>query len=568
MGKIKILSDVLCNHIAAGEVVERPAAVVKELIENSLDASASRISINFRGGGQKLIEVIDNGEGMDREDALLCVERHSTSKISSLNDLKAIYSMGFRGEALASISSVSKMTIITRTESDIAGTEIYIEGGKIKYVKDAGCSKGCHIKVKDLFFNVPARKKFLKTDVTERNHIIDCFVRLALAFPHVHFILTRDSKTLFNYPSSGDMKERVFQIFGKEITDKLNYFDYHEGEYHLYGYMGNHEISRPSTKAIYLFVNKRPVRDAFLNRVIKDAGSNYFGDNNYPFLILFMDLNPALVDVNVHPTKREVRFRDIQKIRTLIKASIKQAVESIFREHQSEKTSYIIPSQSSNNRSDEHTEKVLFYKEREPSLHLHEHKETEERGFFSSMSVLCQVAQTYIVCKHFDEIVIIDFHAAHERILYNHLKEKGLPLASQILLKPITFTIFPDELDSIEESKTRLRDYGYDVDILDHRTCIIRSVPAMAKNVDHVAIVRDLLKILSNSNKESDVVESFFSTVACHRALRSGKNLSHGEIVWLLNEMDKQSSILTCPHGRPVWIKLTSSDFAKFFGRT
>ncbi len=561
MGKIRILSDVLCNHIAAGEVVERPAAVVKELIENSLDANSSRISVNFRGGGKRLIEVIDNGEGMDREDALLCVERHATSKISSLKDLKAIHSMGFRGEALASISSVSKMTIITRTELDIAGTEIYIEGGKIKYVKDAACSTGCHVRVRDLFFNVPARKKFLKTDVTERNHIVDCFIRLALAFPHVHFTLTHDSKTICNYPSSKDLEERIFQVFGKEIADELHYFDCSEEGYHFYGYIGNHKISRPSAKAIYLFVNKRPVKDAFLNRVIKDASSSYFGSDNYPFLILFMDVNPAFVDVNVHPTKREVRFRDTQKVRALIKKSIKQAAEGITEKHESKTKSYAVSSQQSN-------ERPLFYREQAPSLHLHNREENKERGFFSSLSVLCQIAHTYVVCESFDEIIIIDFHAAHERILYNHLKEKELPLPSQTLLKPLTFTIFPEEMDNIEASKKRLRDYGYDVDILDRHTGVIRSVPAMAVDVDHVAVVKDLLKILSGPDKGSDIVESFFSSIACHRALRSGRKLSHGEIVWLLSEMDKQSSILTCPHGRPVWIRLTSSDMAKLFGRS
>ena len=314
MGKIRILSDQICNHIAAGEVVERPAAVLKELIENSIDAKASMITVTFKGGGQKLIEVIDNGEGMDREDALLCIERHSTSKISSIRDLESIVSMGFRGEALASISAVSRMKITTKNETSDVGTEIYVEGGKIKYVKDVGCNKGCQIKVSNLFYNVPARKKFLKTEATEKNHLIDCFLRLAMAFPDIHFKMNHADKTLYNFPPTHDLKKRIFQIFGKHVTEKLRLFNHEENDLSIRGYIGSPEIARPTAKQMYIFVNKRPVKDGLLNKVIKDACHGLLTDGYYPFVVVFLDLDPSSVDINVHPTKREVRFKNTKKV--------------------------------------------------------------------------------------------------------------------------------------------------------------------------------------------------------------------------------------------------------------
>ncbi len=567
MGKIRILSDQICNHIAAGEVVERPAAVLKELIENSIDAKASMITVTFKGGGQKLIEVIDNGEGMDREDALLCIERHSTSKISSIRDLESIVSMGFRGEALASISAVSRMKITTKNETSDVGTEIYVEGGKIKYVKDVGCNKGCQIKVSNLFYNVPARKKFLKTEATEKNHLIDCFLRLAMAFPDIHFKMNHADKTLYNFPPTHDLKKRIFQIFGKHVTEKLRLFNHEENDLSIRGYIGSPEIARPTAKQMYIFVNKRPVKDGLLNKVIKDACHGLLTDGYYPFVVVFLDLDPSSVDINVHPTKREVRFKNTKKVTYLLQRAIQEAISGTNKRNHETTIAKAFSKTDNLNKSPQSNREICLREEQIP-LSSALKGEKNQKGFFSSLSVLCQVAQTYIVCKDNDGIVIIDFHAAHERILYNQLKEKGLPIPSQNLLTPITFTIFQEDMEEIENHKKTLLKYGYDVDILDQHTGVIRTVPATLKYVDHVAIIQDLLKIISSSRKESDIINSFISSLACHRALRAGKNLSHPEILWLLEEMDKQNLIHTCPHGRPVWIKLTETDLGKLFGRS
>jgi len=569
MGKIRILSDELCNHIAAGEVVERPAAVVKELVENSIDAGATRITVNFERGGVKLVEVADNGEGMDREDALLAVERHATSKISSFRDIANITTLGFRGEALASIAAISKMTITTKTDFETTGTKIKIEGGQIISVSDAGCPTGCRIIVQDLFYNVPARKKFLKSEATERLHIQDCFKQLSLAHPDIHFRLNHAGKRLYDYPPVANMQMRIFQVLGNDAADKFCPLQKTAGSYRVYGSIADPRHSRPNSKMIYLFVNGRPVKDALLYRAIREACAGYVPEGNYPVAVLQLEMNPHLVDVNVHPTKREVRFRHPADVVAVVKEAVLEALKGFDLNLRSRKST---ASAHQNHNLHMYGSPTVFEEKQETlaktASKVLKYQSSASGAFFSSMNYLGQIDGTYIILQQQDDLVIIDFHAAHERVLYNRLSRNSLPVPGQTLLQPITFRIAPEEAEGIEKCRDILLSLGYDVDLLNHDTAVIRSVPALAKHYDHARIVEDVIKVASEESNRSAIVDSFVKALSCHRAIRSGYKLNFSEVRWLLKEMDSQEQILTCPHGRPIWLRLGSKELSKMFARS
>lgn len=568
MGKIRILPDFLCNQIAAGEVIERPAAVVKELVENSIDAGADRINVSIESGGKKLVEVSDNGEGMDREDALLALERHATSKINSPEDLYRIETLGFRGEALASIAAVSRLRMVTRTVEEEVGTEVLVEGGKLREVNYVGCPVGCKITVKDLFFNLPARKKFLKADTTEQNHIIDFIQRIAMAHPGIHFRLNQGSRILVEYPKAADLAGRIGQVLGWEFAKKLIYFSNNRDNYGLQGFISPPDMTFPTWKYLYLFVNGRPVRDLMLQKIIRESFSGYIPADDYPAVITFLEVPADLVDVNIHPTKREVRFREPTRVAELIGEGIRLALAELetSRRSASEKK---IPKTLSQNKGNPLSGFVEFRRDLKlAEATPREFEESPTSAFFSRLDYVCQIDDTYLVCRDESGVVIIDVHGAHERILYNKLSRTSLPFPSQGLIRPIAVDLSIEEADLLESRSEVLRLLGYEVDRLEGSTALIRSVPSGLPFCRHDAIVKDLIKALNNSSGRSELIDLFFKTAACHQAWRGHSRLREDEVRWLLSEMDKQSTTLTCPHGRPAWLRLTRHDLDRLFKRT
>lgn len=586
MGKIRVLPDDLCHHISAGEVVERPAAVVKELVENSLDAGSSHIVVTFERGGIKVIRVVDNGEGMDREDALLALERHATSKIKSVEDLQSIRSFGFRGEALASISAVSRFEIITKTAEEDVGTRVYVEGGVLKAAEPCGCPGGCSITVRDLFFNVPARRKFLKSESTERQHILDQLRRLALSNHRVHFELYEGQKLLWNYPNTCDPHARIMQVFEFESSRLLAPFSSEQNGVAVRGYLGEPAMGRPTASSIFLFVNGRTFKDGLIQKAVKDACRSFVPENLFPFVVLFIDMDPKDVDVNVHPTKQEVRFRNVGALLGAIKNALMEAqshhqnrspflavnaapavstVASFLREDRSiESRDLGVPKPMSQTYilGDKESEKLSAFSQRCISVQ----RKTDQNSI-SSLKILGIINDTYVVCWSIEGLVLVDFHAAHERFLYNRLVSSSLPLPSQKLIMPFLLSVLPEELESIEANRERLLLLGYEVEPFGKGTVAVRSVPALDGNVPHKEILGELLRIGLGGESDGRLMEKFASTVACHAALRSGDVLTEESVSWLIEKLSSNPEIFTCPHGRPVWIIISTKEIAKRFGR-
>ncbi|MEJ5300601.1 MAG: DNA mismatch repair endonuclease MutL [Thermodesulforhabdaceae bacterium] len=620
MGKIRILPDALCHHIAAGEVVERPAAVVKELMENSLDAGSSHIIVSYERGGIKFISVVDNGEGMDREDALLALERHATSKIKTVDDLHRISSYGFRGEALASIAAVSRFELITKTSEEDVGTRVYAEGGTLKSVEPVGCPVGCSVTVSDLFFNVPARRKFLKSENTERQHILDQFRRLAISNPLVHFELYEGKKPLFNYPATSDLRERISQVFGLKASQSLISFQLARDGTAVRGYLGDPSLGRPTPISIFLFINGRPFRDALIQKVIRDSCRSFVPEGIFPFVVLFIEMNPQDVDVNVHPTKQEVRFKNTGAIIALIKDAIMEgrtghekkspfllaplldaSISTTSASHsgiclnEEPKAQILISTSFRESKEDLPlpTEKFDFspfttnlHSSEEKDIPLLDPEITERKNTLPppvtssqpaknklelpSLTVLGVINNTYIVCSSPSGLVLIDFHAAHERIIYNRLISQSLPLPSQQLAIPFLLSLLPEEVEMIESRRSDLRLLGYEVEPFGTDSVAVRAVPAVDTGIRHEDILGEIIRtgLDETQSQEARLLERFASTVACHRALRAGTPINRETISWLMDELHRNPQVLTCPHGRPAWIIITEQEIARRFGRS
>lgn len=578
MGKIRILPDYLCHHIAAGEVVERPAAVVKELVENSLDAGSSHISVFFDRGGIKLIRVVDNGEGMDREDALLALERHATSKIKTLEDLHNIKSFGFRGEALASISAVSRFELLTKTAEEEIGTKVSVEGGIVKSVEPYGCPVGCAVTVRDLFFNVPARRKFLKSENTERQHILDQLRRLAIVNYRVHFELYEGQNRLWNYPKTESHYERLAQVFNLKPFQHLLTLSLDRAGTSIKGYVGDVSMGRPNSSSVFLFINGRPFRDALIQKALREACRSFLPEGIFPFAVLFIEMDPRDVDVNVHPTKQEVRFKSISSLIALIKEAVSQGMGQLKSRY-----SFSVLSNSScqisSNYSDDRCppkEKALFLQESInkvlnstfPSSPIQTSQvSTDQVTIDHRISFLGILGSTYIVCSSPEGLVLIDFHAAHERIIYNDLMASSLPLPSQRLALPMLITVAPEEVEAIERKANRLLLLGYEMEAFGKDTVAVRAIPSIGLNIRHEEIIGDIMRIGLGDDSDGKLLEKFASTVACHAALRAGTTLSEKTISWLLKKLSSNPQIFTCPHGRPVWITITFQEIDKRFGR-
>lgn len=602
MGKIKVLPDYLCNQIAAGEVVERPAAVVKELVENSVDASCQRIRVLVHKGGRSLVRVVDDGEGMSPEDALLALERHATSKIASVQDLQNIRSMGFRGEALPSVAAVSRLELITREKDAVFGVRILVEGGTIRTVDEVGCPPGTSVTVRDLFFNVPARRKFLRAVDTEAAHISDMFLRLALAHPELSWQLVHQDRTVHDFPKAASLHDRAYQVFGTALAKSLLPVDFHAEHGAIRGLVGPPELQRANARSLFLFVNKRPVKDALLTHAVLTAYDTLLPKGSYPFGILLLDVPPRLVDVNVHPTKREVRFRDPSLVLEMVRQALNEALASAMQA--SWARSFYVSAASLNStgkstaaregqsalssspQADLHAA-ARVQPQPEPVqltwLHRPMASPSDQEPFppsppfnssallgFSSLKILGQLACTYILLEAQDGLILIDQHAAHERICYERLRRTGPSPASQRLAPPQVLDLLPVEGDALKRWLPDLEALGFEVEPFGGGSFVIHAMPSVLKPVDPGLLLRRLVEKTPAEDRTPrlELLEHLAHTAACHSSVRAGQRLQTEEIRHLLAELDALELSATCPHGRPLWWKITLDQIQRFFHRS
>jgi len=590
MTKIKKLDQDLINKISAGEVVERPASVVKELLENSIDANATQINLEIKNGGIDYISIQDNGSGMSKEDAQLAIERHATSKIFSLEDLFNIQSLGFRGEALASISSVSQFNLETKLTNSNEGTKLSIIDSKSS-IESCGCPNGTKISIKELFYNVPARKKFLKSATTEYNHILELFTQIALINPQISFKLIHNNKLILNLPKSKDWLERIKQVLGSDTSKQLIPI-INQGTITINGFIGKPQIARNNRKSQYVFVNNRPVTDFIIAKAVKEAYSSLIPKELFPTFILNIQLPPDLVDVNVHPRKAEVKFKNSQEIYLTILQTVQKSLTNNISQQIDIKSSQPVkkfnlkPSSTPNvYRPSVGYQSSLKNIKSIPSQISQAIRFSQEllKDEFSQTSpnkigdwrLLGQIHDSYLLVEADKSILIIDQHAAAERILYEKFKNQynQQKIKSQKLLLPITLELAKKEVELLNQSLEFLTKIGFDIDIFGNNSFIINAVPQDLDKLDIKKTILGLLDDLADNDfyKLNTIEEKqniVLKYAACRTAIKFKDKLQGLEQVKLLEDIYQiKDQINTCPHGRPFIMELTLDQLAKNFKR-
>lgn len=557
MSQIKILPPDLQNKIAAGEVIERPASIVKELIENAIDAESTDIKIDILYGGKRLIRVSDNGIGMNREDALLCFEKYATSKLLSEKDLFNIKTMGFRGEALSSIAAVSKVKLITGRRGSPFGVSVETIGGKIKEVTDSPFL-GTSVEMRDLFFNTPARKKFLKSNNTEMFHISNTVTKEALSHWSIAFRLTSDNRDALILPLSSDQKERIMQIYGDELLDHLMEVQ-HEGEgLALTSYVSKGTNFRDRKSQQYIFVNKRPVKDRSISHAVYKAYEGILPRDKHPVFFLFLSLDPRNVDFNVHPTKREVRFEDKESIYHFVHTALRKSVKGERSEYARQFIE--VPASAPFTPHDTYD---MGQSLQESGTMAAEHLEFSYKAY----QPFLYLGETFIAISGKGGLTLIDYHAAHERILYEKfLKSTGLH-AHQLLF-PRQVKLSHNEHAVILDNTETLKDFGIDVEDFGQSTLIVRSLPDALKESDIRGILSDVASCLIEGIRlDKSLRESLAAKIACHSSLRGKTILNQEEITNLITQLEQTDQPDQCPHGRPTRIFLSPDDLRKMFKR-
>ncbi|OGT30710.1 MAG: DNA mismatch repair protein MutL [Gammaproteobacteria bacterium RIFCSPHIGHO2_12_FULL_35_23] len=602
--KIKLLPTNLANQIAAGEVVERPASVVKELLENSLDAGANKIEIEIEQGGIKLIRIKDNGCGIHQEDLVLALSRHATSKIACLEDLEGIATLGFRGEALASISSVARVTLNSAITENQGGWSVSIEGDNKPQVSPIAHPQGTTIEIRDLFFNTPARRKFLRAENTEFNHIEETFKRIAMSHFEVGFTLRHNQRLIYNFKSALtdlDKELRVATLCGQPFIEQAVCIKSEAAGIQLSGWISLPTFSRSQADLQYLYVNNRIIKDKMLNHAIRRAYQDVLYNGRYPAYILYLQIDPKTVDVNVHPTKHEVRFREQRLIYDFIYKSLhdaiaqtkpKEFVETLTTQQvtSSKPATPYFNSYSKQSAMPLHLEeKMAVYQALHPKvaesfsyevLALAEPVTTVQPQEFSEDKVeipilgyaLAQLQGIYILSQNKNGLVIIDMHAAHERITYEKMKKELAEnrLIVQPLLMPVTLQVSSLEADKVEENLLQLAELGIEIERIAPETLVIRQVPSLLVDSNIEQLVRDVIADFIEFNASTRIKEhinELLATMACHGAVRANRKLSTAEMNALLREMEQTPRSNQCNHGRPTWVELTIDELDKLFLR-
>jgi DNA mismatch repair protein MutL len=649
MGRIRILSDQVANQIAAGEVVDRPASVVKELLENALDAGATRIRIEVEAGGRKLIRIADNGHGMMRDDALLAFERHATSKIRSSDDLLSIATLGFRGEALPSIASISRLEMETRAEDEPSGTRIEIVGGKVLRVEDTGAPQGTTFTIRDLFFNTPARRKFLKSETTELSHVTALVTHYALAHPDKHFELHSATHSLLVAPPVKKPEERIFQIFGKETLDQLlsmaaervfdraglpepppwkrdeDYAAPDPGFLRIKGFISKPELQKLNRNSIYVFVNQRLIRDRLILHAVSEAYRNVLPPTSFPVILMFMEMPPHEVDVNVHPAKTEVRFRQQSLIHDFVRDSIRNtliktrpaagfltalttnphATPSLMPDVSplpGEPESTPQPVQPDSD-PPPHTEDAAVFTLAPPvpapeevrlpfseallaqtngvgldPQHACEAQTPAENGdapslnSLASLKPLGQLRESFILAVNDEGLWIVDQHVAHERVLFEKiLREREVErVQHQRLLMPLLVELLPHQMVLFARIAEELERNGFEVEPFGPRTIAVKAAPV---GLEGKELERTLMEVLEQSERENQAQNletlrtRIAASIACHSAIKVNMPLDPVRMEWLLAELAKTAHPTSCPHGRPIVLRYSWRDIQRAFQR-
>ena len=649
MGRIRILSDQVANQIAAGEVVDRPASVVKELLENALDAGATRIRIEVEAGGRKLIRITDNGHGMMRDDALLAFERHATSKIRSSDDLLSIATLGFRGEALPSIASISRLEMETRTEDEPSGTRIEIAGGKVMRVEDTGAPQGTTFAIHDLFFNTPARRKFLKSETTELSHVTALVTHYALAHPGKHFELHSATHALLIAPPVRKSEERIFQIFGKETLDQLlsmaaerafdraglpepppwkrdeDYAAPDPGFLRISGFISKPELQKLNRNSIYVFVNRRLIRDRLILHAVSEAYRNILPPTSFPVILMFVEMPPHEVDVNVHPAKTEVRFRQQSLVHDFVRDSIRNTLIKTrpaagflsALTTNPHATPSLMPPVSpmpgepestppdalpeSDPPADPEQAAVFTLTPPVPSLEearlpfaeallaqtnsigsdpQHacnaqtpvENEDAPSLSSLASLKPLGQLRESFILAVNDEGLWIVDQHVAHERVLFEKiLREREVEsVQHQRLLMPLLVELLPHQMVLFAHIAEELERNGFEVEPFGPRTIAIKAAPV---GLEGKELERTLMEVLEQSERENQAQNletlrtRIAASIACHSAIKVNMPLDPIRMEWLLAELAKTAHPTSCPHGRPIVLRYSWKDIQRAFQR-
>jgi DNA mismatch repair protein MutL len=612
--KIQILPDNLANQIAAGEVVERPASVVKELLENSIDAKSTRISIEIESGGKKLIKVSDNGVGMPHDDALLAFARHATSKIASSDELEAIKTLGFRGEALPSIGSVAQVRLTTCDDETDTGTEVIVEGSDVQRSKDIARPRGTTIEVERIFHNTPARKKFLKGDSAEASHITQVVTQQALAHPEIHFTLIHNGRKIIDTLPTDQKLYRIAELAGADLASHLIEVNEVSGEYRLEGFVSSPVYTRSSRNAQYSFVNNRFIRDKVLLGATQQGYSHLVPRGQHPALYLFLSMDPTLVDVNVHPAKAEVRFAFQSEVYRFISGSVREAL----RKNDKSSSSYEnpinspykverddIPYDSIPPTNEDHkpgwqpqmvdgnrlnpspTDSSNYFNQNSGrsikdncSVPDHGHAQIFNQKpiplgdlIYSEFEVLGQLNNSFAILQGPQGIVVVDQHVAHERILYERFRSEchNKKIEIQTLLFPVTVEFSPEEAQLLGEHLDRLKELGLDLEIFGTNGFILRSVPAMLKDDNHTQLLREVMDSLpGGGGSDAVLTEKYEETVimmSCRKAIKVNQSLHNDQIKKLLYDLEQTQMPYTCPHGRPIALLFPMDEILKKFLR-
>ena len=578
--KIHILSDEMASRIAAGEVVERPASVVKELIENSLDAGATEISVSIEKSGTALVRVADNGAGMEPEDLALAVERYATSKLRIEEDLFRVATLGFRGEALPSIASVSKMEIVSRPPLSEVGHRIHIEGGKRQAPLVTGAPPGTSVEIRELFFNTPARRKFLKSPATELSHVCDVFNRLAVAHPESHFRLSHEGRIIADYAAVNEGIDRLHQVFGRDIARDLIPFSWSQGEMSASGYLSSAPTSFPNSRHLITFVNRRFVRDKVLTHAVLQGYETLLMKGQYPAVVLFLKIPFDEVDVNVHPAKYEVKFRR----QSMVHETVAEAIRQKLKQEAKESSREIFPSASGPftgvmEAQLPYAGREIKWEQPDPTpgafpVYGDQTDQTDSvpSGFFSSLYILGQILGCYLVCSAPHGLVLIDQHAAHERVFFEKFRRQliGGDVQTQSLLIPQTIELTAGELMLVEQKLSDLGRFGFLLEPFGPGSYAITAIPALLAEGDYRPMVRQMVAELAevdNSAKPRQQLEERLATIACHSVIRANRKLEIREMQALLSELDQIEFATQCPHGRPVLIEFSRDELDRLFKR-
>lgn len=584
MNRIKLLNAETSNKIAAGEVVERPASVVKELIENSIDAESSNISIEISEGGQKSIRISDDGNGINPDDVEKAFLPHATSKIIEIEDIYKINTMGFRGEALASIASVSETTLTTKIEELNYGKEVKYAGGQLEYIKETGCSVGTTVEVNNLFYNVPARLKFMKSPQREAALISDIISRLALANPDISIKLTSGSTKTIHTFGNGVLLDTIRSIYGKTICENIAYFEKHNDVASVYGYIGNADISRGSRNNQSIFVNKRYIKNKMITAAVENAFKSFLTIKKFPFFILFIDIYPELIDVNVHPTKSELKFTDDR----LIFKYVFDAVHWAIRENLNntfhvdfgdpKEAKYAV---DANNIKSTIEEKVQIpidlkscYNENnkiEATSITSNPQIAKKEPKFEQLKVMGQFNKTYIICSSFSELYLIDQHAAHEKVMFEKYVEqiKNDSIKAQILLTPEVMELSYDDYSYYTKYKELFSKTGFVIELFGENTICIKEVPLVLGNSSVKSLFMEIIDNVKNmgNGQSVEIKYSKIASIACKAAVKGNNVLSDMEMNALVEELRYLEDPFTCPHGRPTIVKITQNELEKRFKR-